>query len=385
MIGGLLTGDTKMSETKLNRRKVLGGMVVTASTAGLLGSGAAGAAEAASPALPDLGPSQAPPITDVKGKVAYVTGGSSGIGLGIARALHEAGAMVILGNYNDQQFAEALKSFPANDPRVATVVHDVMVRETWASKADEIEKKFGPVHILVNNAGVGPFATTTGGSDKDWDWCMGVNFWGPLYGARTFVPRMIANKEGSHIVTTSSTDGVLLGTTGIYAVSKMAVSGLMEQLRHELRATNIGTSNLVPGQTTTNIGRSETYRPDSMKNDAPAAPRPGAGARPAGGGAAAARPAPPPTTPLWARPQDPLTVGRLVVNGIINNDMWIYPAPEYRVGVEARGMAMAESMVAFTPMPEHIAAGKDRYYRTPIYVQEVAHRRATKKRNIQGV
>jgi NAD(P)-dependent dehydrogenase (short-subunit alcohol dehydrogenase family) len=377
-------GDPKMSEKKLNRRKVLGGMVVTAGTAGMLGSSTAGAAEISS-ALPDLGPSQAPPITDVKGKVAYVTGGSSGIGLGIARALHEAGAKVILGNYNDQQFAEALKSFPANDPRVSTIVHDVMVRETWAAKADEIEKKFGPVHILVNNAGVGPFATTTGGSDKDWDWCMGVNFWGPLYGARTFVPRMIANKEGAHIVTTSSTDGVLLGTTGIYAVSKMAVSGLMEQLRHELRTTNIGTSNLVPGQTTTNIGRSETYRPDSMKNDAPAAPRPGAGARPAGGGAAAARPAPPPTTPLWARPQDPLTVGRLVVNGIINNDMWIYPAPEYKVGVEARGMAMAESMVAFTPMPEHIAAGKDRYYRTPIYVQEVAHRRATKKRNIQGV
>jgi hypothetical protein len=74
-----------------------------------------------------------------------------------------------------------------------------------------------------------------------------------------------------------------------------------------------------------------------------------------------------------------------VVNAIINNDMWIYPAPEYRVGVQARGDAMAESMVAFTPMPEHIAAGRDRYYRTPIYVQEIAHRRATQKRVIPGV
>jgi NAD(P)-dependent dehydrogenase (short-subunit alcohol dehydrogenase family) len=198
---------------------------------------------------------------------------------------------------------------------------------------------------------------------------------------------MIAHKEGSHIVTTSSTDGVLLGTTGIYAVSKLAVSGLMEQLRHELRATNIGTSNLVPGMTATNIGRSETYRPESMKNDAPPvnAQRPAGPPRPPGGAAGAPRPAVPETTPLWARPQDPLTVGRLVVNGIINNDMWIFPAPEYRVGVEARGAAMAESMVAFTPMPEHIAAGRDRYYRTPIYVQEVAHRRATQKRNISGI
>lgn len=379
-----------MDEQNLNRRQILGG-VAAAGAASLVGAGAAGAAQpaaapaaAAGPAFPDMGPSQPPPITDVKDKVAYITGGSSGIGLGIARALHEQGAKVILGNYDDKQFADALKYFPANDPRVATVVHDVMLRDQWAAKADEIEKKFGHVHILVNNAGVGPFATVAGGSDKDWDWCMGVNFFGPLYGVRTFIPRMLAHKEGSHIVTTSSTDGVLLGTTGVYAVSKMAVSGLMEELRHELRTTNIGTSNLVPGQTSTNIGRSETYRPDALKNEAPPAPRGPAGA-PRPGAGVAARPTPPPTTPFWARPQDPLTVGRLVVNGIINNDMWIYPAPEYVVGVQARGMAMAESMVAFQPMPEHIAAGRDRYYRTPIYVQEIQHRRATAKRNIPGV
>jgi NAD(P)-dependent dehydrogenase (short-subunit alcohol dehydrogenase family) len=351
-----------------------------------MGQLAPGAAQAAEATLPNQGPSQAPPITNVKDKVAYVTGGSSGIGLGIARALHEAGAKVILGNYNSEQFADALKNFPANDPRVATVVHDVMVREDWERKADEIEKKFGKVHILVNNAGVGVMSKVVEGTYKDWDWAMGVNFWGPVYGVRTFVPRMLAHKEGSHIVTTSSTDGVLLGTAGIYAVTKLAVTGLMEQMRHDLRATNIGTSNLVPGMTTTNIGRSESYRPESLKNDATA---PAAPPRPAGPpratAAGAARPAAAAVSPMWARPQDPLTVGRLVVNGIINNDMWIFPAPEYQPGVEARGMAMVESMVAFTPMPESIAAGRDRYYRTPIYVQEVAHRRATRKRNIPGI
>jgi hypothetical protein len=157
---------------------------------------------------------------------------------------------------------------------------------------------------------------------------------------------MLKHGQGSHIVTTSSTDGVLLGTAGIYAVTKMAVSGLMEQLRHELRATNIGTSNLVPGQTTSNLGRSESeYRPEALKNEAPPTPR-APGARPPG----AARPPAPETTPLWARPQTALTVGRLVVDGILNNDMWIYPAPEYIVGVQARGMAMAESMVPYQPM-----------------------------------
>jgi hypothetical protein len=65
--------------------------------------------------------------------------------------------------------------------------------------------------------------------------------------------------------------------------------------------------------------------------------------------------------------------------------MWIFPAPEYRAGVEARGLAMAESMVPFTPMPDAIAAGRDRYFRTPIYVQEIAHRRASRKRTIPGI
>jgi NAD(P)-dependent dehydrogenase (short-subunit alcohol dehydrogenase family) len=377
-----------MDEKQLSRRQVLGGVAVTAGTAGLLGQAApAAAASPNEPPMPDMGASQAPPIKDVKGKVAYITGGSSGIGLGIARALHEQGAKVVLGNLDDKQFAEALKMFPMDDPRVATVVHNVLDQDKWEAKADEIEKKFGPVDILVNNAGVGLTANVTTGTTKDWEWGMGVNFWGPVHGIRTFVPRMRARpNDGCHIVTTTSTSGVLVGLpVGIYAVSKIAATGLMEQLRDELRATNIGTSTLIPGMTTTNIGRSETYRPDALRNDAPPAPRPQA-ARPAN--ANAPRPAPvTPPSPIWARPQDPITVGRLVVNAILNNDLFIYPAPEYRQGVEARAQAMVESMVAYTPYPENIQAGIDanRYFFTPMYVQEVQHRRATRKRNIPGV
>jgi len=377
-----------MDENTINRRQMLGGLAA-AGTAGMVGVvGAAAPAGISAQGFenapaPDMGARQEPPVKDIKGKVAYITGGTSGIGLGIAQALHEAGAKVILGNYSENQFAEALKKFPENDPRVATVVHDVMVREAWEQKADEIEKIFGNVNILINNAGVGLFQKATEGSWKDWDWGMGVNFWGPVYGCRTFVPRMLKHGEGSHIVTTTSTDGVLLGTAGIYAVTKMAAAGLMEQLRHELRDTNIGTSNLIPGMTTSNLGRSESeYRPANLKND----PKPAAAAAPR---AAGPRPQMPPvpadTPPVWARPQSALTVGRIVVNSILNNDMWIFPAPEYRFGVKARGDAMAASAVDYAPMPDHIAAGHDRYYRTPIYLQEVAHRKATRKRTIPGI
>lgn len=384
-----------MDEQSLSRRQILGGVVAAAGAAGLgqLAPGEARAAEAAqtgAPATPDLGVSQAPPIKDVKDKVAYITGGSSGIGLGIARALHEQGAKVILGNLDDKQFADALKMFPANDPRVATVVHNVMERDSWEAKADEIEKKFGPVHILVNNAGIGLRGGIIAGTYNDWDWGMGVNFWGPVYGCKTFVPRMRARpSEGCHIVTTTSTSGVLVGLpVGIYAVSKIAATGLMEQLRDDLRTTNIGTSTLIPGITQTNIGQSETHRPESLRNAPQPAVAPPAGAlRPAGAAPPPRPPAPVDAGPFWARPQDPITVGRLVVNAILNNDLFIFPAPEYRQGLEARAAAFIESMVPFTPIPANVQAGIDanRYMFTPMYAQEAAHRRATRKRTILGI
>ncbi len=278
-----------MEDKNLNRRQVLGGMAVAAGTAGLLAAGAAPNAAAAEAPAPDLGRIAARPDHRREGQ-----GRLHHRRLERHRPRHRPraareGAKVVLGNLNDKQWEEALKLFPPNDPRVATVVQDVMDRDAWEAKADEIEKKFGPVHILVNNAGVGLFTSVKDGTLKDWDWGMGVNFWGPVYGCRTFIPRMLKHGQGSHIVTTTSTDGILLGTAGIYAVSKMAVSGLMEQLRHELRATNIGTSNLVPGMTTSNLGRSESeYRPGEPEERSAAGRRAGRGQPPAVHAAAAA-------------------------------------------------------------------------------------------------
>lgn len=370
-----------MDEQTPNRRQILGGLAA-AGASGLLGG--AGPRSSAAADVPDIGTSQPPPITDIKEKVAYITGGASGIGLGIARVFHEAGMKVVLGHLDDQHIGEALKLFPVNDSRVYAIKHDVMDREGWERTADEIEKKFGGVHVLVNNAGVGLQAPASTGTYKDWEWGLGVNLWGPVYGVHTYVPRMLASKQGAHIVTTTSTSGILPGSgAGIYTVAKIAAVGLMEELRLELRNTNIGTSAFIPGLTATNIGQSESYRPASLKNDGPPAVAPGAQPRPPG----APRPRPPGAagtgdSPAATRPMDPLVAARFVLNGILNNDLYIVAEPEYRVGVEARCNSLLESMMPFKPLPPELMRGN--VYRTQIYLQEVAHRKATQNRVVAG-
>jgi len=376
-----------MDEQILNRRTILGG-IAAAGAAGALGALTSRDSAAQGAPAQDAGASQAPTITDVKGKVVYITGGSSGIGLGLAQVMHEAGAKVVIGNLDEKQFPDALKKFPKGDPRIQTVVHNVMDKEGWQRTADLIEKIYGPVNILVNNAGVGLQQSASTGTLNDWEWGMGVNFWGPVYGVNTFVPRMLASKQGCHIVTTTSTSGIVpQHAAGIYSVSKFAAVALMEELRGELRTTSIGTSCFVPGNTSTNISQSETHRPEELQNEAPAATAArgaGAGAPARGAGAAPARAAAAaPPSPYWARPQDPVVVGRVVLDGILHNDMFIVLQPEWAPGVEARMNALLASMVPIEPMPDSLK-GRD-YTRTPIYTQEIAHRKATLKRTIAGV
>ena len=373
-----------MKDQTLSRRQILGGATaITAAT--VLGASNPAQAQPAA-ATPDLGPSQAPTITDVKDKVAYITGGSSGIGLGIAKVFFEAGMKVVIGYVSDRHIGDALKQFPTGHPRLHSIRHDVMDRDAWKRVADEIEQHFGPLNVLVNNAGVGLQALVSTGTLKDWDWGIGVNLLGPIYGINTFVPRMLASKQGCHIVTTTSTSGILPGSgAGIYTVSKIAAVGLMEELRHELRESKIGTSAFVPGLTTSNIGDSESVRPENLQNEgdasAPEAPaRTAAAAR----APAAARPAPSvAVSPAAQRPHDPMTAGRFVLDGILHNDMYIVAQPEWRIGVEARANALLESMHPFKPLPEEMY--KRSLYRTPIYVQEIAHRKATQNRDIKGI
>jgi NAD(P)-dependent dehydrogenase (short-subunit alcohol dehydrogenase family) len=316
-------------------------------------------------ALQAAGASQPPPLRDVAGKVAYVSGASSGIGLATARVLREAGMKVVLGYLADEQLQEATACFTPDDPDVMFLRHDVSDREGWERTAEAIEKRYGNTHLLVNNAGVGLSARANTGTLNDWEWGMEVNFWGAVHGVRTFLPRMRAHADGAHIVSVSSISGMFAGSgNGIYTISKYALCGLMEQLRTELHETNIGTSVIFPGMTTTNIGQAERYRPARFRNHGASEPQ-------------AAAPGPQPGAMM-----DPLEVAYCLLDGIRHNDLFIFSHPEWRRGAQAR---MDAIMSSFVDREVPAARVPPDPLRTPVYVREVAHRRKTARRAIKTV
>jgi NAD(P)-dependent dehydrogenase (short-subunit alcohol dehydrogenase family) len=249
---------------------------------------------------------------DCNGKTALITGGVSGIGFGIARAFSAAGIDLILTYRNNDYRRQAQAWFEqhARDvPRFLSL--DVTDRRRWA----EIAEKSGPVHILVNNAGVSVFGPTDEASFADYDWIMGVNFGGVVNGLVTFIPRMKAQGSGGHIVNVASMAAYLPGPqAGIYTASKFAVRGLTESLRFNLAHHGIGVSLMCPGLTKTNAWDSALRRPADF---------------------AASGFAPPDREVLaqfgtaFDAGMDPLEVGEKTLAGIIENRAIIFTHPEF--------------------------------------------------------
>ncbi|HTM95414.1 MAG TPA: SDR family NAD(P)-dependent oxidoreductase, partial [Croceibacterium sp.] len=137
-------------------------------------------------------------MQEFDGKVAFVTGAASGIGLGMARAFAEAGMKVVITDIRESALDAALASFGEQAAYVRTIMLDVTDREDWVRAADEAERAFGPVHVLCNNAGVNISGRMQDATYSDWDFCLGVNLGGVVNGVQTFVPRMLAHGEGGH-------------------------------------------------------------------------------------------------------------------------------------------------------------------------------------------
>lgn len=194
-------------------------------------------------------------MIDIKGRTAFITGGANGIGLGIARSLAREGAKLALADIDAAALATAKEELQSIT-QVETYVLDIRDREAFAATADAVERVLGPVTLLFNNAGVAAASSVVGLTYKLWDWALGINLNGVINGIQTFLPRMIANGQGGHIVNTSSGAGLAAVNNGVlYTTTKFAVVGMSEELKisPEMVAAGIGVSVLCPARVATDI------------------------------------------------------------------------------------------------------------------------------------
>ncbi len=207
-------------------------------------------------------------MKDFAGKIAFITGGGSGAGLGQAKVFSEAGCKIVIADIRQDHLDEARAYFKDKDAEVHYIKMDITDRQDYARAADEVEKVFGsPPQLLFNTAGVNAFGPAEASTFEDFDWVMGVCLGGVVNGMVTFVPRMIKAGKGGHIATTASMGG-LMGTQGCapYSAAKAAVINLMESYYQALKPYGIGVSCLCPGGIRTNIGESSYTRPKNLAN-----------------------------------------------------------------------------------------------------------------------
>jgi NAD(P)-dependent dehydrogenase (short-subunit alcohol dehydrogenase family) len=267
-------------------------------------------------------------MQDVEGKVAVVTGGASGIGYGIARTFLKAGMKVVIADANPAHLNEVRAELKgANNVHFIQV--DVTDRAAMEAAADEVERVFGKVHVVCNNAGVPSGEAMDEASYEEWDWVLGVNLGGVVNGVKTFAPRIKKHGEGGHIVNTASMAGLipLPATGGIYSASKFAVRGLTDSLRLALAKDGVGVSCLCPGLTRTrilNVSRpGKAPREDAIFND-------------------------------MSEAMDPLELGEAVLAGIKANAPYILPHGEFKEEVRE----LFEEILAQFPEGQEVSEGR---------------------------
>ena len=203
-----------------------------------------------------------------EGKTAVVTGAASGIGFGLAQRFAEENMQVVMADLEKTALEEAVEKLEKQQHRVVGIPADVLIQESVDELFSKSRETFGNIHILCNNAGI---AASSGNKAiweverADWQWTLGVNFYGVLYGIQAFLPHMIEHGEEGHVVTTASLAGLIRGA-GTYGISKHAVRALAETLNSDLvaRGAKIRSSVLCPGFVNTNIGKSERNRPTNL-------------------------------------------------------------------------------------------------------------------------
>ena len=262
-------------------------------------------------------------MQDVAGKTAFITGGASGMGLGMARAFAGAGMRVMLADIDAESLEQAEAELKELGAGVSSIVCDVSKEKSVFEAAEATADVFGKIHVLCNNAGVVAGGTFDELSQNDWNWVIAVNQLGVIYGIRAFLPRIKSHGEGGHIVTTSSMAGLVNSGAGWgpYNSTKYAAVSLSEVLYSELKGTNIGCSVLCPGAVATNIANAANHRPSDYGRGS---------ARSVAVGTAGN------LDSLLSTGLDPAIVGRLVLEGIQEDQFYLFTDPRVQDWVERR-------------------------------------------------
>lgn len=271
-------------------------------------------------------------LKGIAGKTAFVTGAASGIGLGVASALAQAGVKVMLCDIEEAALARVVEELKRTNADVDGVRADVSLKAELKAAAEATLARFDKVHILVNNAGVGGAGSYGAWTDPGWDWTLGVNLMAVVWGIEIFGPLIEQHGEGGHIVSTASIAGLISNGGPIpYNVSKYGVVALSEGLRGDLALRGIGVSVLCPGFIRTQIMESLRNLPE--RYDRPPADRLVAMRSSEFFKFVEAR---------ISQGIDPSYVGELVREGIENDWPYIFTDTEFEPMIEARFAALKE-------------------------------------------
>ena len=296
-------------------------------------------------------------ITEFEGKVAFITGAASGIGLGIAKACLDAGMKVAIADVRADGLARAAAAL-GHHSHLQTIPLDVTDRDAWIVAADKAEAALGPVDLLCSNAGVNIIGPTQDATYEDWDFLLGVNLGGAVAAVRTFAPRMLARGEGGQIVITASVSGLFAGAfSGVYNTTKYALVGLGESLRADLAPHGIGVSVLCPGPVKSELFESTgQVRPSdlALTGSVPVV-KPGTSRE---------------ETPIFATAPGYDEVGLRVLQGVRRNDLYIMTHPEIRSVLDSKAKALAASLPD-EPIDEVRVAATQMLLNDAIYAEQL--------------
>jgi NAD(P)-dependent dehydrogenase (short-subunit alcohol dehydrogenase family) len=278
-------------------------------------------------------------MTEVAGKVAFITGGGSGVGLGQAKVFAEAGCKVAIADIRQDHLNEAMAYLTPTNAEVMPLNLDITDREAYKVAADEVEAALGPVQLLFNTAGVSIFGPLQDATPEDWEWQLDVNLWGVINGIQTFLPRMLERGDDCHIVNTASMSAfVSLPGTGIYCTTKMALRGLSECLHMDLKGTGIRVSMLCPGAVNSNIHEAVLTRPKHLENTGYYGADPEVFAR---------------LKEVISIGMEPETLARYVLKGVEDDELYILPYPEFRQTLEDIHARVMDSLANPEDDPEY--------------------------------